>query len=232
MNEPRPLFVAMLLALLLSLSGCGRDGELPLDWLRNRLRDVPTYSILLEDMNREGNFFKTHYHKYRIVQDDRAWSTDWMKVPESVFEQYRPLLGMVVAGRKDGEPVGAAAPPGYQYAGDTRYGRWRNDAGGRSFWEFYGQYSLVRDMMGGWYRPIYRDDYDAYRQSTTRNVPFFGKTHTYGTAGTVARQANPDFFQRRMGRERAAGASFAQKVGQRTGRSRSNLRGRSGGRGK
>lgn len=226
------LHFAVLAATLFALSGCGGRDELPMQWLQNRLRDVPTYSIILEDMKREGNFFTSYYHKFRVIQDDYAWSTDFMKVPESVYRQFQPLLGMVVAAKKDGKAATAAAPPGYQYVGDKRYGRWRTDTGGRSFWEFYGQYSMMRNLMGGWYRPIYRGDYDAYRQSRSKNAPFFGKTHTYGTAGTVAKQANPGFFQRRMASERASKTSFAQKVSQRVGRSRSSLRGRSGGQGK
>lgn len=233
MTKLRPLFAAIIiLALLLPLSGCGGRDQLPLDWLRNRLQSVDTYSILLEDMQREGNFFTSYYHKYRVIQDDYAWSTDWMKVPESYYRRYEPLLGMVVAGRKDGEAIATAAPPGYQYVNNPRYGRWRTDNRGRSFWEFYGQYAMVRDLMGGWYRPIYRTDYDAYQTARSRNVPFFGKTHKYGTAGTVAKAANPNFFQRRMARERSGSSSFAEKVSRRIGRTRSSLRGRSGGRGK
>lgn len=231
MNPIRLFGIPALLAVLAIASGCGGPDGLPLRWLRNRLHDVDTYSILLEDMKREGNFFTSHYHKYRVKQQDFAWTTDWMEVPESYFRKYQPLLGMVIAGRKDGEVMEAAAPPGYMYAGDPRYGRWRTDNRGREFWEFEPELDI--DIhTGGWYRPIYRSDYQAYQTAKNRNVPFFGKTHKYGTAGTVAKAANPSFFQRRMARERARKTSFVEKVSRRIGRTRSSLRGRSGGRGK
>ncbi len=54
------------------LHGCaGR--RLPIDIIKKELRDVPSYSIDLEDMDETGTFFKSYYHKYRIVQGERAF---------------------------------------------------------------------------------------------------------------------------------------------------------------
>ena len=39
--------------------------------------------------------------------------------------------------------------PGSQLVGNPNYGRWRTDSGGSSFWVWYGQYALIRDLLGG-----------------------------------------------------------------------------------
>ena len=53
-----------------------------------------------------------------------------------------------------------AAGPGGHLVGNPRYGQWRNNSSGNSFWVFYGQYALMRSLFfrpgmysyGSWYR--------------------------------------------------------------------------------
>jgi len=218
-------------ALLLFFTGCGSDPT-PLNDIEDALNNAGAYSIILEDMKEEGNFFKDYYHKYRIIQDDKANTTDWLKVSEDVYRANEALLGMTIAGRKDGESLPAAAPPGYQYVGDPRYGSWRTDSSGRTFWAFAGGMALGRMMDSGRYPPIYRSDYDAYTSYRSRRTPYFGRNNQYGTFGTVTQKTRPDFYARRMAKEARKKSSFSKKVSERIGRTRTNFRGRSGGRGK
>ena len=39
--------------------------------------------------------------------------------------------------------------PGSQLVGNPGYGRWQTDSGGSSFWVWYGQFALIRDLLGG-----------------------------------------------------------------------------------
>ena len=36
-----------------------------------------------------------------------------------------------------------------QLVGNPHYGQWRTDSGGSSFWVWYGQFALIRDLLGG-----------------------------------------------------------------------------------
>ena len=219
------------IVLLMLLAGCSPDPT-PLGDIEDALKNARSYSVILEDMKEEGNFFKDYYHKYRIVQDDKINTTDWLKVPEDVYRANEALLGMTIAGKKDGEELPAAAPPGYQYVGDSRYGRWQTDSSGRTFWAFAGGMALGRMLDSGRYPPIYRSDYDAYRSYSSRKTPYFGRGNEYGTFGTVTQKSRPDFYARRMAREAQKKSSFLKKVSERTGRTKTNFRGRSGGTGK
>lgn len=49
---------------------------------------------------------------------------------------------------------------GSQMIGNPAYGQWRNDRG-TSFWEWYGMYSVFRDLTGG--RRYYYDDWNRHR---------------------------------------------------------------------
>lgn len=234
LSHARYLLNWLLAAIIASLflNGCGGKRQLPLDRLQESLKGVPTYSIILEDMKEEGNFRSNYYHKYRVVLQEEAETTDWMKVPADYYKTSEPLLGMTLFVKMEGEVDRNPAPPGYHYVGDSRYGRWRTDRRGDSFWEFYGKYALFSSLVGGWHRPIYRGDFDDYRRYRSRNAPYFGRNNEYGTKGSIAKKAKPSFYSRRMAKERMKKASFKDKVAKRTGRTRTGFRGRSGGFGK
>ncbi|WP_373499828.1 hypothetical protein [Desulfococcus sp.] len=227
----RQLLKILTPVILLALSGCG-EIPAPLGDIEGVLKDASSYSIILEDMKEEGNILKEYYHRYRVVREDTADTTDWMQVPEEVYQANEALLGMTIAGKKDGEELPAAAPPGYQYVGDPRYGSWQTDSAGRTFWAFAGGMALGRMLDMGRYPPVYRNDYDAYTAQRSRKSPYFGRNNEYGTFGKVEQKARPDFYARRMAKQAQKKSTFLNKVGERTGRTKTNFRGRSGGRGK
>ena len=212
----------------------GRLGELPIEKLKQNLQDVPTYSIILDDMKEEGNFSNRYYHKYRVVFPEASESTptEWLEVREDYYKTNASFLGMTLVVKKDGQLSSSVSPPGYQYVGDAKYGQWRNDSHGNSFWEFYGKYALFSSLFGGHRGPIYRNDYDGYRQYRSRNAPYYGKNNQYGTSGSFTKQSKPNFYSRRTARQKTKSASFKSRVAKRTGRTRTGYRGRSGGFGK
>ncbi len=215
---------------LLLFLGCA--AQPPLERLKAQLASAPEYSIVLEDMKEEGVFFPTYYHKYRVVQGDQTWTTDWLEVSESVYRNHENFLGMTLASKgPDGETT-TPHPPGYDYVGNPKYGQWRTDSSGRSFWEFYGQYALLRDLLGLGGRVIYRNDYDLYQTYRNQNRPYYGPNREYGTRGTLTRQTKPSFFERRRAREMIRRERFLQKFRRRVGRSRSPFRARGFGFGK
>ncbi|MEE8399224.1 MAG: hypothetical protein V3S89_09480 [Desulfobacterales bacterium] len=225
------LFLAI--AIVLMLTACG-PGTPPIEKLKQNLKDVPTYSIILADMKEEGNFSSQYFHKYRVIlpESSEDGTTDWWKVPKDYYKLNEALLGMALAVKKDGSFSSSAAPPGYQYVGDAKYGQWRSDSRGGSFWEFYGKYALFSSLVGGRGRPIYRSDYDTYRQHRSRNTPYFGSNKQYGTSGSYTKQAKPNFYSRRATREKMKRTSFKNRVAKRTGRTRTGYRSRAGGFGK
>jgi len=227
-NSLLPVLVVVLL-----FNGCvGGKRKLALDRLQEALKDVPSYSIILEDMKEEGNFRSSYYHKYRVMFPEETQTTDWMEVSADYYKTNESFLGMSLAVKKEGEANRNVAPPGYQYVGDSRYGNWRSDSHGNSFWEFYGKYAFFSSLLGGGRRPIYRNDYSAYQQHRARNATYFGRKNEYGTNGSISKKAKPNFHARRMAKERMKKASFKNRVAKRTGRTRTGFRSRSGGFGK
>jgi hypothetical protein len=224
--------------ILLFVVGCGTSYDNPVDRLKDQLKDVPTFSIILEDMKQDGNIFTHYFHKYKIVQLDNAWVTNWEEVSEQYFKQNENFLGMTLASKKDGQQNNHVAPPGYAFVGDNNYGQWRQDANGSSFWEFYGKYRMFTDVLGFFTGPVYRHDYDDYHRYRRDSRPFFGRSHQYGTKGTYTKKLNPTFYERRMTRENKKKSSFLGRVSnrfgnkKRIGRTRSGFRSRSMGFGK
>ena len=209
----------LLAAALLAAASCAT--QTPLERIEQQLDRYPEYSVVLQDMSDAGFGYA---HQYRVVvgeaQDGsdepvyRETVLDWLDVDSGTYDRYRSSLGMVVLSKgSDGAVDRGEHPPGYQQVGDERYGQWRDDGGGRSFWEFYGQYALLSNLIGGFGRPVYRDDWDGYRDARSRGQTYYGPGGgAYGTNGSTTRQTNPDFFRRQQARQAAQGRSFGQRV--------------------
>jgi hypothetical protein len=214
------------LSFALLLPGCSQTP--PLERFQAQLASAPEYSIILEDMQEEGTFFTSYYHRYRIVQGDTERTTDWMEVSESDYRANENFLGMTLASKTADGVNTSPHPPGYDYVGNPQYGQWQTGSGGRSFWEFYGQYALMRDLLGMGGGMFYRSDYNSYRsyRSQYPTRPYYGSTgREYGTSGTVTQRTKPSFFRRRQARDTARRERFQQKVQRRVSRGGYSSRG-------
>ena len=221
----------VLICVAMTLQSCGAKRS-PIERISSNLKNVPEYSIILEDMQRRGSVFKQHYHKYKVIIKDEIQYTGFVRVSKPFYRKNENYLGMALLSKTEDGYVKTPSPPGYQYVGNSRYGEWRSDRSGNSFWAFYGQYMFMSHMFGMVSRPVYRGDYSTYTDYRKNNRPYYGSNKQYGTNGTVTKQTNKSFFQRKMAKQRMAKQSFAQKVRQRVGRSQSPYRGRGGGFGK
>ena len=211
------------LALVLPLAAAACSSQTPLDRLRTQLDGFPEYSVVLQDMN-SSLFGYSHQYRVLVAQpqpgsgdaemDYRETVLDWEEVDGATYSRYEPFLGMVILSKtRDGGVDQGAHPPGYQQVGDERYGQWRDDGRGGSFWEFYGQYALLRDVIGGFGGGISRDDWNGYRDSRDRGQTWTGPGGgRYGTNGSATRQSNPDFFRRQQARQASRTQSFGQRV--------------------
>ena len=227
---PKIKFQAVLLIflMLLSLFSCGGDSSPPLDKIKASLKNVKDCSVILDNMDVKGNIFKDYFHKYRIIQGEDSRKTDFLKVPSTTFNQYKSYLNMTIWSKKDGIVSDTVEPPGYNYVGNRNYGEWRTDSSGQSFWAFYGKYRLFSDLLSG---PVYRRDYDSFRNYRSRNKykPYYGSKKQYGTSGSFTKKKKPDFYKRKVAKSKS---SFSSKVNKRIGRTRTSTRSRSKGIGK
>lgn len=224
--------IGLFAVLSLFLIGCGgkKFEKTPIDKFIIAFDNEPEYSVILADMDVEGTFFKTYMHKYKVilVKDSLPYETltDWQEVDSDFFWKNEENLGMTILAKDiNGQISKVAAPPGYRYVGDSRYGEWRTH-NGSSFWAFYGQYMFMSHMFGMIHRPVYRRDYNAYSSGGyygRKNYygPKQGKSNMYGTSSAQTKKSNPNFYQRR-----------ANKSGWSGSRSRSGGRSRGSGFGK
>ena len=239
----------LLLSVALTVFACGgkdRFEKSPVDDIisqKGLLDNKETFSIILYDMDVDDSK-GVYKHKYQVktnLEDStkKADITDWMPVSEYFAADHINDMGMELASRgEDGELHKTPAPPGYNtVVGNSKYGQWKTDSNGNSFWAFYGQYMFMRTMfhmaLGP---PIYRSSYTGYRSHmsnpSTRSKAYYGSgRNTYGTRSASSRSMNPSFHQNRMSKA----SSFRSKVVSnpsrysRSSRSRSSRYGRSSG---
>lgn len=239
---PRALVPWLLLAMIL-LVGCSKSLPNPLDTLTRDYKKYPEFSVILDDMQVTGNFVKSYYHYYKVlyVKDaaasgDTQFSTEergWVEVPKDFYRGYETYLGMTILSKKNGQQDVSRVqqPAAYQYVGNERYGRWQSNPSGGNFWVFYGQYSLLRDLLGGGSYPIRRSHWNDYRGAYRSGRPYFGPSSSpyYGTSGTLTKTKHPTFFERQQLRQSAKSQRFSQRVSSRVGRTQSRGSGRFGG---
>jgi len=103
-------WVVVIFILIIAVSRCGGGGsskefkKSPLDVL---VRDLPrdeVFSIVLNDMDVEGNFSKTYFHQYEIITGSTPESissetTSFLEVSEDFFNANINNMGMEVASR-------------------------------------------------------------------------------------------------------------------------------------
>ncbi len=223
--------VCVLICVVAVLPSCGARRS-PIDQLSAKLKNIPEYSIILEDMDMRGSVFKQYYHKYNVTIKDDIQHTGFVRVSEPYYKKNENYLGMALLSKTADGYIKTPSPPGYQYVGDEKYGEWKQDSSGNSFWSFYGKYMFMSHMFGMVSRPVYRSDYGSYTNYRKSNRPYYGSNNQYGTNGTATKQTHKNFYQRKMAKQRMAKQSFGQKVKSRVGRSQSPFRSRGGGFGK
>ena len=226
-HETRKIFTLIFLIFGLLLSSCGGGGSDPVVQLQKELETQPEYSIILNDMREEGNFVPSYYQQYRVDIGENKDIRPFQEVSEEVFKKYEPYLGMALVSKSDkGEVLDTPHPNGYQYVGNPQYGYWRENSNGDSFWEFYGKYMLMSQVMDWAGLGLGRRHYDDYRTGLQSRRTYFGANGEYGTSGTVTKKKKPDFYARRSARKSASAGRFKDKVNRRIGRSKNTFRSR------
>lgn len=159
---------------------------------------------ILVDMETRGSGKDRRYEqKIRTVtvpKDGQATSEEkWVETAQSRFESMKNDLGMAVEhkalGKYDSEAERVSQPAGFAYMatpaqGRNQYGYWEN-RGGSSFWVWYGQYAIMRDLLfNHQYRPLDRGQYDDFRSYQSRGQTYYGRD--YGTQGQATRERYSD----------------------------------------
>jgi hypothetical protein len=183
-----------------------------------------SWDKILEDMEVRGSGSdKSYDQKIQTVTTQLSDATakastatsdeKWVDVSKAQYEAQEKNLGMAIehkpAGKYDTESERVAQPAGFAYMApygqSNQYGHWEGN-GGNSFWVFYGQYALMRDLLFHHdYRPFGRYDYDEYYTYRSRNQTYYGRDAAtqaprYGTSGTATQ-------------EHYAGSTFAKSGG-------------------
>ncbi|MCP4969107.1 MAG: hypothetical protein GY932_00765 [Arcobacter sp.] len=174
-----------------------------------------------------------YYHKYIVIENNKSTTTDWIEVNENTYYQQEANLGMEILSKPYGyyeeESITNASPIGMSTVGNPKYGEWKNDSNGNSFWHYYGMYSFFGNLMGpNHYYSRY--DYDHYN-NRRYDQPYYGRNNQYGTWGskTYSNKNNASSHYAKTNKEtvRSAKNSTGKKTSSRSVRnSASKTRGR------
>lgn len=113
-------------------------------------------------------------------------ASDWSVFNDSLIDVVNVLADMSEGKlAKLHVPKSEASPEkgaGSRLVGNPRYGQWRNDSSGQSFWAWYGQYALFRTMF--FPRSYYYNSWYGHRSWS-----YYGDVgrHYYGTRGDTSR---------------------------------------------
>lgn len=181
--------------ILASESGYGKDSPtVKIDkskWNALKINPVEKYDGGDDDSEFWlNNAIAKYYHNYIIEDNGKIEDQSvWVEVDEDTFYDNLEHLGMSISSKPLGyfedEVIEEATPAGMTYVDNPKYGEWKKDSNGESFWSFYGKYMFLSHMMGGnsFSRNQY-NDYDRNYRNSGRNYYGSNGNHTYGTRGT------------------------------------------------
>jgi len=181
------LFFLILLPIFFSCGGGDEFKKNPVDNLIRDMNKEPTFTIVLYDMDVEGTFARTFKHQYQIITERDSEPvekiTPWMDVNDNFYRLHENDMGMEIASKtSDGKVHKQVAPAGFSnYVGNTHYGHWSNNSSGDSFWEFYGKYAMMSNLIGLATTPIrmsYYSDYHTHYWGSGRS--YYGPSDSYG----------------------------------------------------
>lgn len=219
----RIYILSMITSLLAVSCGGGKEWQKnPVDTIIRDLDQIESYSIILYDMDVEGNFSKTYKHKYKIVKivndEPQEEITDWMPVPEQVFFNHENDMGMeIVSKSEDGKISKTAAPPGYSnYVGNEKYGHWVSNSSGGSFWEFYGKYAMMSSLFNMAMMPVrmsyWNDFHHNYYGSRAYYGPSVNGSRMYGTQSAFQRKTRANSTWSRKSKSSSMRNSFSSRT--------------------
>jgi len=164
-----------------------------------------SWDKLLVDMRQHGHIDEQEIRTVTTHLPDAAAKSGtttsderWVEVSPATYQALRNDLGMAIehkpAGKYDSEADHVAQPAGFAYiapAGQSnQYGYW-DHSGGQSFWVFYGQYALMRDLLFNHsYRPLGQSEWEDYRSYQSTGLTYYGRDYEaglpkYGSQGTA-----------------------------------------------
>lgn len=177
-----------------------------LRWIRLRIPESMWYKLNLNTMERlprgddSAVFWVSstdieYFHRYLFIENGQEKKTDWQEVDEDEYAAHIDNLGMDIESKPYGlyasELIEDAAPPGMAYVGNEKYGTWRKDSSGNSFWAFYGQYAFLSAILGG--NRYYYNDWNHWHRNYRGRRPYYGKntdgSPVYGTSGSIVRRS-------------------------------------------
>lgn len=135
-----------------------------------------------------------YFHKYLKEENGETSETGWEAVNASFYEQNLENLGMAILSKPYGEfePDSQPAPPGMAYVGNPKYGEWKEDQRGNSFWSWYGRYAFFSHLF--FFPPHYYSygSWNRWNRDYRYKKPYYGQTqtgYTFGSRGTRMKQS-------------------------------------------
>ncbi|MCP3875938.1 MAG: hypothetical protein GY699_22645 [Desulfobacteraceae bacterium] len=140
---------------------------------------------------------EAYFHKYLLEKNGETKETNWEQVDASFYDANIEFLGMAILSKPYGvfekDRITQATPPGMAYVGNEKYGEWKKDNSGNSFWSWYGKYALFSMLFSP--RPSYYgyNSWNGWNTGYRNRRPYFGKTQNgfqkYGTNGTSVKKS-------------------------------------------
>ena len=230
------LFTAIILLIISCSEERKKYIKSPLDIIITTYIDTQNYSVVLADMDYKENS-DTYFHKYKIIlekantaseskEDDfEVKLTKWEKVSPITFEEHQKDLGMTVLSKKNGVLDKKSTPAGYNnYVGNNKYGSWKTQSNGTSFWAFYGQYHFMSSLFYGSRHRYYRSDYNYYRTNHYGRSNYYGRNNTFGTSNYKSKSwsSKPASFKENVRSKANRSSSALKSKGYSSSRSYSN----------
>jgi hypothetical protein len=155
-------------------------------------------NIILIDQVTKGEFFKTYFHKYRIIVLDHYRDIEVRTSPQFYKSNYNNLGLSLFHFTKETESSIIPTIPGIGFIGNDILGEWRNNSEGKKQWSFY-NFDLAYYKVLGWGE--YASSEKTFEKINTFQIlekVYRGSNKEFGLKGILTKNSFPNFFKRNI----------------------------------
>ena len=144
-------------------------------------------SVVIVDAFTKGFFFKTYYHRYKVIYGVRPSRTFTVRTTENFYEHGQKFLGLSIfrlSGK--GKISTLPMPPGTLFVGNRKFGRWKY-LKGQYKWTFYRTYRTLPYEMGIQDFTYSRETYKELKEYLLNQKIYFGPNKEFGPKGKISK---------------------------------------------
>ncbi len=190
---------SILIILYLGLAKALSPSEHGIQFLKNesqfsKLLKGKNLTVILVDTHATGFLIKTYYQKLRVISDYENVDEMILRTNKEFAKKNKDFIGLSIYRKTSDTEDFLPLPPGSLYVDNPKYGMWKTNKKGLTYWSFHKTYKNFPKYLGWGKFKLTKDFHQQMKNSISLNQPFYGLHNEFGSNGSITQKNFPHFF--------------------------------------